>query len=83
MNELKTFSNFSRLKPNQTKCETASIGVLNGVQVALCGIKCVNLNYETVKTLGAHFSCNKNIEHDKRLLRTYFQNRKHFKIMAH
>ena len=43
MNELNTFSNFSGLKPNKTKCETAGIGVLNGVQVALCGMKCVNL----------------------------------------
>ena len=39
MNELNTFSNFSGLKPNITKCEIAGIGVLNGVQVALCGMK--------------------------------------------
>ena len=44
MNDLNTFSNFSGLKPNKTKCETAVIGVLNVVQVALCGIKCVYLN---------------------------------------
>ena len=31
MNEFNTFSNFSRLKPNKTKCESAAIGVLNGV----------------------------------------------------
>ena len=35
MNELNTFSNFSGLKSNKTKYETAAIGVLNGVQVAL------------------------------------------------
>ena len=34
------------------------IVVLCGVQVALCGIKHVNLNNETVKVLGVHFSCN-------------------------
>ena len=56
MNELNTFSNFSGLKPNKTKCEIAGIGVLNGVQVALCGMKCVNLNNETVKILGVYFS---------------------------
>ena len=44
MNELNTFSNFLELKPNKRKCEIAGIGVLNGVQEALCGMKCVNLN---------------------------------------
>ena len=65
MRELNTFTNFSVLKPNKTKCEIAGIGVLNGVQVALCGMKCVNLYNETVKILGAHFSCNKNLEQDE------------------
>ena len=65
MNELNIFSNISGLKPNKTKCEIAGIGVLNGVQVALCGMKCVNLNNETVKTLGVHFPYNKNLEQDK------------------
>ena len=43
------------------------IGVLNGVQVALCGMKYVNLNNETVKILGVHFSYNKNLEQDKKI----------------
>ena len=61
MNELNAFSNFSGLKPNKTKCEIASIGVLNGVQVALClcGKNCVILNNETVKIFGFHSSHNK------------------------
>ena len=63
MNELNTFSNCSGLKPNKTKCEIADIGVLNR---ALCGMKCVNLNNETTKILGVHFSHNKNLEQDKR-----------------
>ena len=63
MIEFNTFSNFSGLKPNKAKCEIAGIGVLNGVQVALCGRKCVN--NETVKILGVHFSYNKNLKHDK------------------
>ena len=37
------FSIFSGLKPNKSKCEIASIGVLKGVQIALCGMECVNL----------------------------------------
>ena len=65
MNELNTFSNFSGLKLNKTKCVIAGIGVLNGVQVALCGMKCVNLNSETVKILGVHFSYNKTLEQDR------------------
>ena len=65
MNDLNIFSNFSGLKTNRAKYQIAGIGVLNGVQVALCGIKCVNLNNETVKILGLHFSYNKNIEQDK------------------
>ena len=65
MNELNIFSNFSRLKPSKTKCQIAGIGVLKGVQVALCGMKCVNLNNETVKILGVHFSYNKKLERDK------------------
>ena len=65
MNELNIFSNFSGLKPSKTKCEIVGIGVLNGVQVALCGMNCVNLNNKTVKTIGVHFSYNKNLEQDK------------------
>ena len=65
MNDLNTFRNFSGLKPNKTKCETAGIGFLNGVQVAICGMEGVNLNNETVKMLGVHFSYNKNLEQDK------------------
>ena len=45
MSKFNTFSDFSGVKPN--KCEIAGIGVLNGVQVALCGMKYVNLNDES------------------------------------
>ena len=65
MSELNIFPNFSKLKPNKTKCEIRGIGVLNGVEVALCSMKYVDLNNETVKILGVHFSYNKNLEQDK------------------
>ena len=65
MSELNSFFKFSGLKPNKIKCKIAGICGLNGVQVALCGMKCVNLNNETVKILGVHFSYNKNLEQDK------------------
>ena len=64
MNQLNTFSSFSGLKPNKT---IAPIGSLNGVQVALCGMKYFNLNNKTLKILGVHFSYNKkNFERDKK-----------------
>ena len=65
MNELNNFPNSSGVKPNKTKCEIAGIDVLNGIQVVLCAIECVNLNNKTVKILGFHSSFNKNLEQDK------------------
>ena len=44
MSELNTFSKFSGLKPNKTKCEIAGIGVLNGIQVPLCSMKCIQIH---------------------------------------
>ena len=55
----KHFSQFSGLKPNKSKCEIASIGVLKGVKVALCGIRCVNLYKGTIKILRIYNSYNK------------------------
>ena len=46
------FSLFSGLKPNLTKCEIAGIGALKGVQVAVCGMKCIDLYNEASKILG-------------------------------
>ena len=51
-----TFSLFSGLKPNLTKCEIAGIGALKGVQVAVCGVKCIDLCNEAIKILGTFFS---------------------------
>ena len=65
MSELNTFSKFSALKRNKKKCEILGIGVLNGVQVALYGMKCVNFDNEMVKILGFHLSYNKTLEKDK------------------
>ena len=60
----KHFSQFSGLKPNKSKCELAGIGVLIGVKVALCGMRCVNLSEDTIKILGIHYSYNKQLEND-------------------
>ena len=37
------FSDSSGLKPNLSKYEITGIGVLKGVQVAVCGMSCVDL----------------------------------------
>ena len=51
-----TFSIYSGLKPNKSKCEIADIGVLKGVSMELCGMECVDLTKTLVKILGIHFS---------------------------
>ena len=45
----KHLSIFSGLKPNKSDCEIATAGVLKGVQIAFCGMKCVNLKTNTIK----------------------------------
>ena len=57
-----TFSKFSVLKPNKIKCEIAGVGALKGVQVALCGMRCIDLVSNTVKILGLYYSYNEKLE---------------------
>ena len=59
------FQIYSGVKPDKTECEIAGVGVLNGIQVAFCGIKYVSLKNETLKILSSHFWYNKNFEQDK------------------
>ena len=54
---LNIFHKFS-LVSNTIKCEIAGIGTLKEINVAPCGIKCLNLIKKTVKALGVHFSFN-------------------------
>ena len=49
------FLSFSGLKPNLSKCEVAGIGLLKGVKVAVCGIKCADLTKDAIKILGIFF----------------------------
>ena len=60
-----SFSLYSGLKPNKSKCEIAGIGTLKGVKVALCGMECINLNENTIKILGIHYSYDKILENEK------------------
>ena len=60
------FSHFLGLKPNLTKSEIARIGVLKGGQVAVCGMRCIDLNIDTLKILGTHFSYNEKLKEEKK-----------------
>ena len=59
------FSYFSGLKPNLTKSEITGIGVLKEVQVAVCGMRCIDLNVDMLKILGTHFSYNEKLKEEK------------------
>ena len=56
-----TFSKFSGLKPKKSKWEIG-IGALKGVQVALCGMRCIDLMSNIVKILGIHYSYSEKLE---------------------
>ena len=56
MNIFDTLSKFSWLKSNESKFEIAGIGALKEVQVALCGMRCIDLVSNIVKILGIYCS---------------------------
>ena len=58
-------SHFSVLKPNKFKYEIAGISVLKKVKVALCSLRCVNLDCDTIKIIEIHYSYNKQHENDE------------------
>ena len=62
------FSLFSGLKLNVAKCELCGIGLLKGVETALCEVKNVNLETESIKILGVHFTYNKTLFTDKNFI---------------
>ena len=56
------FSTFSGLKPNKSKCKTAGLGALKEVKLALCGMECIDLVFNTIKILEGYYSYDKNSE---------------------
>ena len=62
INIFDTFSKFSGLKPNKSKCEIAGISALKVVQVALFGMRCIDLISNIVKILGIYYSYNEKLE---------------------
>ena len=69
INVFNIYSSFSGLKPNLSKCETAGIGLLKGVNRAVCGMKSVDLVNDSIKILGTHFSYNQNIKNEKNFVK--------------
>ena len=51
----KSFSRYSGLVANTDKCEICGIGVKRGINIALCGMKCVNLTNDSIKYPGFIF----------------------------
>ena len=62
------FSLFSGLKTNNVNCEIASIGVIKGVNMALCGMDCIDLTEDVIKILSIYFSYNKKLEQEEHFL---------------
>ena len=56
MNIFDIFSKFSGLKPNKSKCEMAGLCALKRLQVALCGIRCIDLMSNIVKIFGIYYT---------------------------
>ena len=50
LNTISLFSSFSGLKRNLSKCKVAGIGLFKGEKVAVCGIKCIDLTKDVIKT---------------------------------
>ena len=70
-NLLDVFSHYLKYSGLQlifSKCEITGIGSLKGVEVAVCGIKCVKLKVNTIKILGIHFSYNNKLNLEKKFL---------------
>ena len=55
-----SFHTFLGLKPNLEISKIMGIGVLKGVQMTLCGMRCIDLNNDTLKLLCTHFPNRKN-----------------------
>ena len=62
------FSSHSGLRLNTSKTEICGVGAKKGDSVDLFGAKCLNLEIESVKILGIHFSYNRELMNDKNYL---------------
>ena len=69
----KEFSSFSDLSLNMSKCEIAGIGSLKGVEIAVCGMKNIDLTKDAVQIIGMSFSYNKAIQNELNFRTTIFK----------
>ena len=51
MNNFVIFSIFFGRKPNKSKCEIVDLGALKGINLALCGMECIDLMFNVIKFL--------------------------------
>ena len=65
---IETFSQFSGLKTNISKCEIPGVGLLKGTIEAVCGLKLVGLTVDSIKILDVQFSYNKEAQIRKKIL---------------
>ena len=58
------------IKTKLRKSEIAVMGALNRVKVVACGLRCIDLNNDTLKILGTHFSYNEKLKEEKNFYKT-------------
>ena len=68
MNIFDSFSIYSGLKPNKSKCKIAGIGVLKGVSMEFWNVM-YRFNKKLSEILGNHFSYNKRIENGENFVK--------------
>ena len=68
VNTFDYFSLYSGLKINRSKCEIAGIGSKKGVNMALCGMRNVNLMNDSIIILGISYSYNEKLAHEKKFM---------------
>ena len=64
------FSVLFWIKTKLKKSEIAGTEALKGVQVAVCSLCCIDLNNDTLKILGTHFSFNEKLKEEKSFYKT-------------
>ena len=74
------FSYFSGLKPNLKKIWNCGYWSSERVQVAVCGLRCIDLNNDTLKILGTHFSNNDKLKEEKIFYKTVIDIQRVLKI---
>ena len=62
------------------KAKLARIGALKGVEVVICGIKCVDLTRETIKILGVFFSYDRNLQLESKFKKTILSTERNLKM---